>query len=331
MANLQLSVCCSDNPRTRPLIDGRVKPDGIDLHITVAYPSEMFWRQLHFEEFDISEMSLSSLIAAVAAGDTRWVGMPVFTSRRFFHTGILARTDAGIEKPEDLKGKRVGVPEYQQTAALWTRAALQHVYGVTAQDMRWWMERNPEMSHGGATGFKPPAGVEFNYIPPDKSIGSMLVSGELDASVHYLSDANLVDRSRVEMSQQPHIKRLFPDAAAEGRAYYAKTGFFPINHGMVVKRSVYEQYPWVVLNMYRAMLQGKQMIDQQARDAAAPYFETGLLPSEGREAMQTDLFAYGVQGNKDILPAIPRFSHEQGLTPRVVGLEEIFAKQTLDV
>lgn len=332
MANLQLSVCVSDNPRTRPLIDGLVKPDGIDLHITVAHPSEMFWRQLHFEEFDVSEMSLSSLIAAVCAGDTRWVGLPVFTSRRFFHTGILARTDAGIEKPEDLKGKRIGVPEYQQTAALWTRAALQHVYGVKATDMRWWMERNPEMSHGGATGFKPPEGLEFNYIPPDKSIGSMLVSGELDASLLYLSDANLVDRSRVDMSKQTNIKRLFPDEAAEGRAYFAKTGFFPINHGMVVKRSVVDQHPWVVLNIYRAMLQGKEMVDKQAREAAAPYFETGLLGPEGRKAMQTDIFAYGVKGaNKDILPAIPGFSHEQGLTPRVVGLDEVFAKQTLDV
>ncbi len=331
MANIELAMVLSDNPRTRPIIDGLVKPDGIDLHITIAHPSEMFWRQLHFEEFDISEMSLSSLLAGIAHGDKRWVGIPVFTSRRFFHTGILIRSDVGINSPADLKGKRVGVPEYQQTAALWTRAALSQVYGVKAADMKWWMERSPEMSHGGATGFKPPADIEFNYIPPSESIGSMLVSGELDASLLYLTDNNLVDRSRVDMSKQTIVKRLFEDEVTEGQAYYKKTGFYPINHGMVVQRPVYEKYPWVVLNIYRAMLEAKNMVDRQAREAAGPYFETGLLPTEGRKAMQTDIFAYGVQANKEILTAIPRFSHEQGLTPRVVGLDEVFAPQTLDV
>ena len=110
MANLQLSLACSDNPRTRPIIDGLVKPDGIDLHVTVVHPSEMFWRQLHFQEFDLSEMSMSSLIMAVEHGDTRWVGIPIFTSRRFFHAGVLVRSDSGIEKPEDLKGKRIAIP-----------------------------------------------------------------------------------------------------------------------------------------------------------------------------------------------------------------------------
>lgn len=331
MANLQLSLACSDNPRTRPIIDGLVKPDGIDLHVTVVHPSEMFWRQLHFQEFDLSEMSMSSLIMAVEHGDTRWVGIPIFTSRRFFHAGVLVRSDSGIEKPEDLKGKRVGVPEYQQTAALWTRAALQHVYGVRAQDMRWWMERNPEMSHGGATGFKVPADIEFNYIPPEKSIATMLLSGELDASALYINDGNLVDRSRVDLSKDSRVRRLFPDEVAEGQAYYAKTGFFPINHGVVVQRHVYEQHPWVALNIFNAFLKAKNMVDAQARELAGPYFETGLLPTEGRKAMQTDLFAYGVRANKEILTGITQFSHEQGLTPRVVGLEEVFAKQTLDV
>lgn len=331
MANLQLSMACSDNPRTRPIIDGLVKPDGIDLHVTILHPSEMFWRQLHFEEFDLSEMSMSSLIMAVEHGDKRWVGLPVFTSRRFFHTGVLVRSDSGIEKPEQLKGKRVGVPEYQQTAALWTRAALQQVYGVRAQDMKWWMERNPEMSHGGATGFKAPPDIEFNYIPPEKSIASMLLSGELDASALYINDANLVDRSKVDLSKDSRVRPLFSDPVSEGQAYYKKTGFFPINHGMVVHRRVYEKYPWVALNIFNAMLKAKNMVDQEARSLAAPYFETGLLPTEGRKGMQTDIFAYGVQANKAILNAIPQFSHEQGLTPRVVGLDEVFAKQTLDV
>src|SRR3989442_10513053 len=130
-SKVQLSMCLSDNDRTRPLREGRVKADGVDLVISTAHPSEMFWRELHFAEFDVSEMSCSSLLMAIAHGDKRFVAIPVFTSRSFFHTVILIRTDRGIEKPADLKGKKVAVPEYQQTAALCGRGALQHEFAVT--------------------------------------------------------------------------------------------------------------------------------------------------------------------------------------------------------
>ena len=126
---------------------------------------------------------------------------------------------AGIETPADLKGKRVGVPEYQQTAALWARGVLQHEFGVAPKDMEFWMERTPEMSHGGATGFKPPPGVTVNQIPADKSIGSMMLAGELDAVLHYLSGRNLVDRSRADLTNHPDFKYLFPDPIAEGMRY----------------------------------------------------------------------------------------------------------------
>lgn len=330
MANLSLSMACSSNSRTRPVIEGRVKPDGIDLHITVLHPSEMFWRQLHFEEFDISEMSMSSLIMATANGDKRWVGIPIFTSRNFFHTGIMVRADAGIERPEDLKGKRVGVPEYQQTAALWARAALQHVYGITAQDMRWWMERNEEMSHGGATGFEPPASIEFHYIPRESSMGDLLVAGELDASLLYIAGGNLVDRSSIDIRNDRRFRRLFLDPQAEGIAYYQKTGFYPINHGFVIKRQVYESSPWAVLNIFNAFAKARDMWMSDAAEQAAPFLATGAFRPEGK-GVATNLFAYGVRSNKEILSAIPQFSHEQGLTPRVVGLEEIFAPQTMDL
>src|SRR5487761_922008 len=144
MPNIELGVALSDNARTKPVHEGQVKAEGIDLHVTKVHPSEMFWRQLHFKEFEVSEMSMSSLLAARSRGDDTWVMLPIFTSRQFFHTGILVRSDAGINQPADLKGKRVGVPEYQQTAALWGRAVLQHEFGVTAQDMDWYMERTEE-------------------------------------------------------------------------------------------------------------------------------------------------------------------------------------------
>src|SRR5262245_58614241 len=156
---LELSIALSDNENTRPLLDGVVEAEGLRLVPTAVHPSEMFWRQLKFGDFDVSEMSMSSLLIATSRGPTPWVALPVFTSREFFHTRVLVRADAGIAKPEDLRGKRVGVPEYQQTAAIWGRGVLQHEFGVHARDMEWFMERPPDKSHGGATGFMPPAGV----------------------------------------------------------------------------------------------------------------------------------------------------------------------------
>src|SRR5690349_4899943 len=152
---LQLSIAMTLNPRTRPIFDGTVKPDGIDLIPTALHPSEMFWRQLKFAEFDVSELSFSSLSMAKSRGDERFVGLPIFTTRHFFQNWILVRKRARIETPADMKGKRVGVPEYQQTAAVWSRGILEHEWGVAPKDMEFWMERAPAQSHGGATGFKP--------------------------------------------------------------------------------------------------------------------------------------------------------------------------------
>src|SRR5580704_5549331 len=170
--NLQLSIGITNNPRTWPILDGTVKPEGIDLIPTILHPSELFWRQLHFAEFAVSEMSCSSFMIVTGQGDTRFVGLPIFTTRRFFHTTILVNRKSGIETPADLKGKRVGVPEYQQTAALW------------------------------------PPGVVVHQVPADSSLGAMMLAGELDATVHYLSGRNLVDRSRADLARHPDFKYL---------------------------------------------------------------------------------------------------------------------------
>jgi 4,5-dihydroxyphthalate decarboxylase len=236
--NLQLSLAITSNPRTWPILDGRIKADGIDLVPTVLHPSEMFWRQLKFAEFDISEMSFSSLLMATAGGDERWTGVPVFTTRKFFHTEILVRKGAGIETPADLKGRRVGVPEYQQTAALWTRGILQHEFGVAQHEFQHWMERVPSHSHAASTGFKPPRGVTINQVPPEKNLGSMMLAGEIDAIIHYIRHSNLVDRSTADLHNHPDVKNLFPDPVAEGGRYFRKTGIYPINHGMVVRREI---------------------------------------------------------------------------------------------
>src|ERR1700731_3084439 len=217
---LPLSIALSDNPNTRPLIDRAAAPEGTHLSTPAIQPSEMFWRQLRFAEFDVSEMSMSSLLISTSRGPTPWVALPVFTTREFFHTRILVRTDAGIAAPADLKGKRVGVPEYQQTAAIWSRGVLENEFGVRPRDMEFFMERVADKSHGGATGFKPPAGVTVHQIPASTNIGEMLTRGELDATLLYLSGRNLVDRSRIDLAADPRVRPLFADRAAEGRRYY---------------------------------------------------------------------------------------------------------------
>jgi 4,5-dihydroxyphthalate decarboxylase len=332
MADLELSLMMGSNPRSQPVLSGAVKPDGITLHSTVGHPSEIFWRQLKFQEFDVSEMSLSSLLIAMANGNTDWVGLPVFTARRFFHTGVWVRTDRGIDKPQDLKGKRVGVPEYQQTAALWTRGALQHEWGVAPSDVaEFFMERTEDRSHGGATGFHAPPGVKLSYIPYEKNIGSMLLSGELDATLLYLREQNLVDRSTARLEDSPNMRLLFPDGDAEGRRYFAKTGLYPINHGMVVRRSIAERHPWVVLNIYNAFERAKLEGYQRMRSLAEGHLATGLVPPEDRKALSADPFPYGVQSNRKVLETLADYSYEQGLTPRRMQLDEVFFKDTLDL
>jgi 4,5-dihydroxyphthalate decarboxylase len=329
-SQLELSIALSDNERTRPIIEGRVVPQGIRLVPTMVHPSEMFWRQLRFAEFDVSEMSMSSLIIATSRGDTRWVAIPVFTVRRFFHTSIIVRNDAGIATAADLRGKRIGVPEYQQTWAIWARGVLQHEFGVHAREIEWFMERNPDKSHGGATGFAAPAGVRVNQIPPSTNMGEMLMRGELDGALHYLVEKNLVDRSSVDVSAV--TRYLFPDPAAEGRRFYAKTGLFPINHTVVVRRALLDRHPWIALNLYSAFVAAKEEIARYGKSYLHWYFESGLLDGGAKRTLaEHDPLAYGFKAARPVLATIAQYVHEQGLSARRVELDEIFAPSTLNL
>lgn len=327
---LQLSLGITSNPRTWPILDGRVVPDAIDPLITPCDPSELFWRQLRFGDFDVSEMSMSSLMMIRAQGDDRFIGLPVFTTRQFFHTKILVRRDARINAPADLKGKRVGVPEYQQTAALWIRGITQSEFGVTPRDMEFWMEREPSRSHAGAVGFKPPPGVTIHQIPPDKSIGSMMVKGELDACMFYIRNQNLIDRSSEDLANHPDIKPLFPDSAAESVRYFEKTGIYPINHGMVVKRELAERNPWVVVNLLKAFNAANDIANRERIEHVAYHLETGRVPPQYRAALAAPLITHGLKANRATLETAASYSLEQGLTPRLLKLDELFAASSLD-
>ena len=326
-----LSIAFSANPRTWPVHDGRVKAEGIDLVPSIVGPSELFWRQLKYADFDVAEMSMSSFMIALSKGDERFVCLPIFTTRRFFHSHILVRKGSGIKTPADLKGKRVGVTEYQQTGALWTRGALQHEFGVNERDFEWYMERLPELSHGGATGFKPPAGVTVHQIPSEKSVATMMLSGELDACVHYRGHATIVNRSNVDLKNHPDITTLFPDVREEGIRYLRKTGIFPINHGMVIRREIAEANPWIAINLVQAFNQAARIADAERLEHCEYHIDTGLLPADARKALAVPVLKHGVIANRPTLEAISLFTHEQGLTERRVSLEETFAESTMEM
>jgi len=332
MADLKLSLAITNNPRTWPIIDGRAKPEGIDFTMTVLGPAEMFWRQLSFAEFDVSEMSMSELMMIRQRGDDRFIGIPVFTTRRFYHTAMLVRKNARIDGPADLKGKRIGVPEYVQTAALWTRGVLENEFGVAPSDMTFFMERVPERSHAGAIGFKAPPGVTINQIPPEKSIASMLLVGELDAYMAYFpkQGVDMIDRSNVDLENHPDIRPLFSDPAAEALRYYKKTGIYPINHGMVIKRTAYERNPWAVLNILKAFARANDIAEAERREHVAYHLETGLVPTDYRKPLAARLVNYGLKANRATLELAAQYSNQQGLTQRVMKMDELFAANVLD-
>ncbi len=326
-----LSAAFWPNDRSAAVFDGRIVPEGITLYMSAIFPSEIFWRQLKFADFDFSEMSMSSLLISTSHGQKEWVALPIFTMRSFFHTWAIIRADAGIEKPADLRGKKVGVPEYQQTAAVWSRGILQHEFGVEPREIEWFMERSPEMSHGGSTGFTAPAGVKLSYIDPKTDIGGMLLSGDLDASLLYINTGNLVDRAKADLSARKEIRPLYPDSIAEGARYYKKTGIFPINHCAVIRRSIYEKHPWIARSLYDAFLASRRESDRRRIGSLDNEIATGLADPGTEAALRHDLFAYGIKGAGLVLETIAVYLHEQGLTKRVVRLDEVFARECMDV
>lgn len=328
---LTVSLAMRATPRVRALLTGAVEPLGIELNAQEVPPADVFWRQLRFGDFDVSEMSLSSLAMAVEQGDDRWAALPVFPDRRFFHAGILVREGAGIERPQDLAGRRVGVPDYQQTAALWGRGALLHEFGVAPQDVTWFMERSPQLSHAGATRFAAPEGVTIHQIPPEGSQRQMLIDGELDASLWYIRYATMLDRSRGAGFPPGVVRPLFADVAAEQARYFGVVGFVPMNHCVVVRRALLERHPWVAINLYQAFVQAKELERATVREALELPAQAGVLDGEARERALTDLFPYGVDANRTALETLLAYSREQGLTQGGVELDALFAKSVLDL
>jgi len=337
MAKLRLSFAVERSERTQPLIDGTIQPEGIELVPIVGDPSEIFWRQLKFNEFDISALSFSSYMIAKSQG-AEMIAIPVFPARRFMHAQLFVHADAGVKEPKDLVGKRIGVGEYQQTAALWTRRILEHDFGVSQYKVDWFMERTVELSHGGATGFTPPKGISLQRIPSDKSLASMLVNHELDAApVHRAlqKGTNIIDRSthnRGAGGDWSKIKPLFPDIFAEGTRFIKKHGYVPASHTYVIRGDVQEKYPWVAFSLYKAFAEAKEA----ARQTLAESIPSGLIfgaqyLAKSKEILGDDPFPYGVTANRKMVEAMIEGSYEQGLTAKKLAIENLFAASTLEL
>src|SRR5579862_1933798 len=314
MNSLTLSFASAYNERVQPLMDGTIQPESVQILPTYSDPPVTFWRQLKFQDFDVSEMSLSSFLIARSQGFD-YLALPVFPSRRIFQTELSYHEDSGIRQPGDLVGKRLGVAEYQQTAALWTRGILEHDFGVSQYKVDWYMERSEELSHGGATGFTPPPGISFQRIPPDKSLASMLVNNELDAAPvarAFTRATNIIDRSthiRGSEGDWSKVRPLF-DYIAEGKRFYEAHGYIPANHTYIIRGDVYRKNPWLAFNLYIAFTKAKELANEKLSES----IPSGLIFGadylrQTRAIFGSDPFPYGIKANRPMLQTIIDYSH----------------------
>jgi len=337
MPKLRLGFISAVNERVEPLMKGIVQAEAIEIVPTYSHPSETFLRQLRDQEFPVGEMSMSSYLIARERG-LDMIALPVFPSRRLFHTELSYHTDSGIKRPEDIVGKRIGVSEYQQTAALWQRGILEQDFGVSQYKVHWYMERTEELSHGGVTGFTPPQGISFRRIPADKSLASMLVNHELDVAAinsPWKNAPNQLGRSqRIPGAggDWSKVKLLFDDRIAEGKRFFDKWGFLPVNHAYTIRGDIYRKHPWVAFNLYSAFVKAKEHFNAKLAESlpSALFFGREYL-ARTQKMFGSDPYTYGVKGNRKMLETLISFSHEQGLISKKPKIEELFAESTLEL
>lgn len=331
MSDLTLSFSVDHWDELVPVTTGEVKPDGITLEFT--YHPGIFYTQLKFNRFDVAEMSFSSFLMARAKG-WGYKALPVFVNRQFTWTSIIVHKSAGIDKPSDLRGKRIGTGDYQQTAAVWFRGVLQREFGVRPEEMEWYMERTARYSHGGAVGFTPPPGIRFHYA--EKPFDEMLLGRELAAAHYQWGGRQQVLRSRADLFHHPDFKFLFSDRKAEGIRFFKKHGVFPPHHLIVVRESILERYPWVATSLFDAFETAKrrwleniyERLGSNNRTLSALLFGRDDL-EEQRKVFGDDPFPYGIKANAKAIDMMQTFSTEQGLTARKQPLEELFAEEIL--
>ena len=342
---VRVTMAFSDNPRVQPLRDGTVKPEGIDLEMLTIPPSDLFYRNLAYDEFDASEMSISETLLAMERSDGTkwdWSALPVFLSRGHVWPSLYVNSESGIESLADIKGKRVGIPDYDMTAGLWFRATLKDLYGIEASDNVWFNGRTKEHSHGGALGLDDagPVGVTHHWLAVDQTLDVMLDRGEIDAFTAMRSggritagDSTVIDRyGGTPTSGNSRIRKLLPD---DGKAvvyeYFQKTGFFNCNHHVIVQNRILREHPWVALELFNALRRSKEVAIHRALDAQSAYlYFPGNDMAQQASAIGDDPYPIGIRAMGKNVERGVQASLEQGLLTRPLSLEDIYFRTTLD-
>ena len=323
--SISLSVCNYD--RTAALFDGRVGIEGCTVNAVALEPEESFHRAFKYREFDVTELSLSSHTLSTARGDAHYVGIPAFVSRLFRHSSLYIRTDRGIEKPEDLKGRTIGLPEYQMTANVWLRGILNDLHGVHPRDIKWRNGGLEEPGRGERTPIKLPDDVELRPIPTDRNLSDMLDKGEIDALFAarapscFLRGADSVDR-------------MWPSYPEVEEAYFKNSGIFPIMHIMGVRRALAERYPWLPVSVLKAFIKAKDLCTHEMGQIGHLYSSLPWSVYEHerlQRVMGHDYWSYCVEANHHALDTLSRYSHEQGLSSRRLPVAEMFWPATHDL
>ena len=318
---LHLSIACRPYDRIAALMDGSVSVEGCTTSILPLAAEEIFSRAYSRAEFDVTELSMSSHIITTEKKISPYVGIPVFVSRMFRHQAIYVRSDRGIATPEDLRGKTIGVPEYQMTAALWVRGMLSDVYGVRSEQISW---RTGGLQHPGRRekfGMTFGAPFDVKPIPTDQTLDELFARGELDGIVTARPPGCFLNATAP-------VRRLFPEFVAEEQAYFTRTGLFPIMHLIGIRRDVYESNRWLASSLFKAFDQAKAACfaaieDDNALQITLPWSLQDY--ADTRRLMGPDYWPYGVAKNLSALSAMIRYSREQGLTKNISDVSDLFA------
>ena len=323
MGSISMTLACWDYDRTRALMDGSVRPEGIELLYLPQPVEETFFRMMKFKEFDCSEMSLSSYAASLGQKNPPFIAIPAFPSRFFRHSCIFVSPQSGIHRPEDLKGKRVGVPEYQMTAPVWIRGILSDEYGVKVTDVEHFSGGQEEPGRVDKLKIELPSRIKLSPIGPKQTLSRMLAAGELDALVTARTPSTFPDP----------VKRLFPDFVEKEKDYFRRTKIFPIMHTVVIKREIYDKNRWIAQSLYKAFEKAKAKTYASYNQTAAL---AAMLPwlvahvEETKREMGADWWPYGLAPNRQVLETFLRYHHEQGLSKKRLAPEDLFAPETLE-
>lgn len=321
MAKLELTLACLDYDRTSALRDGRVQVEGIDLNCVSLPVEETFFRQLRFNEFDVAEMSLSSYVLTLDRPDPPFIAIPAFPSRYFRHQSIYINSGSGIESPADLAGRRVGVPEYQITAAVWQRGMLADEYGVDPYSVEYVTGGVEAPGRSEKIAFRAPDRLKITPIGPTQTLSEMLAEGQIDAllSAHVPSCYGAT----------PNVRRLFADPKEVEKAYYQKTGIFPIMHTIVLRRALYTAHPWIARSLMKGFCRALELAYADLRYRSAlkvmlPWLDDHL--TETVSALGDSYWQYGLEPNRRVLEFFLRYSFEQGLAAKLREPDELFAQ-----